>query len=102
MSIYEELKELLKKSVSSSKAEYFCTYIDETCIIFSPTTKTGKVMIPTSLVVQYIQALDSGTLNLDMSARDIRQVMTQRSEWAPYQHGYETHVFAILKAWANR
>ena len=98
---FEKLKSLLEgNSIKSSRVEYFCSHIDHHCVVFSETEETRKVMIPTDVVLEWISALEFGIINMDMGAREMRGKVSHSSDWAPYQHGFESHLYAILKLWA--
>ncbi len=99
---FEKLKGLLDKEALKSKiAEYDCSYVDSQCIVFSESEGTRKVMIPTDVALEWISALEMGVVNLDMTAREMRNKIARSSDWAPYQHGFETHLFAILHLWSK-
>ena len=49
---FKQLERLLQSSVEGKSAQYECIHIDEFCVIFGPTPDTGKVMIPTDLVLE--------------------------------------------------
>ncbi len=87
--------------IRSSRTEYYCSYADEAVIVFAPTPDTKKIMIPAELALEWVQAYDFGLINLDMTARQMRQIVQDHSVWAGYQHGFETHMYAIVKTWAE-
>ncbi len=97
------LKNMIEGSVISSKnTTYHCCHIDEMSVVFSQSEGTGKVMLPTDVVLEWISAYEFGVINIGMSAREMRNEMKLHSEWAPYQHGFETHLNALVHAWASR
>jgi hypothetical protein len=97
---YQRLENLLDgKIISSKRKTYHCVFIDETCIVFSETGETMKVMIPVEVALEWVNALESELIHPSMSAREMRQLIAPRSEWAPFQHGFETHLQAIVLAW---
>ena len=99
---FEKLKSLLENnSIKSSRVEYFCSHIDHHCVVFSETEGTQKVMIPTDIVLEWISALEFGIISMDMGAREMRGKVSHSSDWAPYQHGFETHLYAILRKWPS-
>ena len=99
---YGILKNLLENRViSSKKTTYHCCYIDEIAIVFSESNGTRKVMLPTDLVLEWISAYEFGIINTGMLARDMRKKMTLHSDWAPFQHGFETQLAAIVSAWSQ-
>ena len=97
------LKELLQGSViSSKKTAYHCCHIDELAMVFSESEGTRKVMLPTDVVLEWVSAYEFGIINVGMGAREMRNELTAVSEWAPFQHGFETHLRAIVLAWHSR
>jgi len=95
----KKLEHVLKTPLEASRTEYVCIHIDELCVVFGPTENTGKVMIPTDLVLEWISAYELGLVRLDMDPRTMRDKIKSRSDWGAYQHGFETHLYAIIKAW---
>jgi hypothetical protein len=78
--------------INSSRTEYYCSHANETVIIFAPTPDTKKIMVPTELALEWVQAYQFGLINLDMTAREMRQIVQNHSVWAAYQHGFETQM----------
>ena len=100
---YGILKNLLENRViSSKKTTYHCCHIDGLAIVFSESDGTKKVMLPTDMVLEWIAAYEFGIINAGMLARDMRNQMTLHSDWAPFQHGFETHLMAIILAWSKK
>ncbi len=103
MNNQESLIQLLNgKTISSARSAYRCTVANETIILFALSENTNKVMLPTDLVLEWISAYETGVITLNDKARDMRDKITPRSSWAKYQHGFETHLFAIVSAWAEK
>ena len=99
---YGRLRNLLDGSVITSlKTAYHCCHIDELAMVFSESEGTRKVMIPTDVVLEWISAYEFGIIELRMDARTMREKVKGHSEWAPYQHGFETHLRSIVFAWAS-
>ena len=99
---YGRLRNLLAGSVISSlKTTYHCRHIDELAIVFSESEGTRKVMLPTDVALEWISAYEFGIIELRMDARQMREEVKRHSEWAPYQHGFETHLRALVFAWAS-
>ena len=97
------LRNLLEnKAVSSGHTDYTCAYFDDACIIFAATEKTKTVMIPTDVALEWVMAYDFGIIKLEDGARGMRDKIKDRSKWASYHHGFETHLYAIVKTWADR
>ena len=98
---YDGLRQLLLSGpVAAARASYRCMYIDTVATIFEPTEGTGRVMIPTDLLLEYINALRLNIINARMDPRTMREQVKGDSVWAPYQHGFETHISAVVRAWA--
>jgi hypothetical protein len=87
--------------ISGRNTTYHCCHINDLCIVFSSSEGTRKVMIPTDVVLEWIAAYEFGLIHFDMDARKMRDIIKSHSEWAPYQHGFETHLRAIVFAWAT-
>jgi len=98
---YKQLEVILQQSVEGNQTNYECIYVDHYCIIFGATPSTGKVMIPTDLVLEWISALETGQIDVSMDARTMRDKVKAHSDWANYLHGFETHLYAILNSWAK-
>jgi len=99
---FARLQQLLEgQSITSSKTSYFCCHIDELALVFSDSDGTKKVMIPTDVALEWIAALEFGVITSSMDARAMREKIKDHSEWAPYQHGFETHLKAIVNAWKS-
>ena len=102
VSSYAKLESLLDgKIITSKRKTYHCSHIDEQCIIFSETGKTKQVMIPVVVALEWISALESRLINMGMTSRAMREVVVRDSSWAPFQHGFETHLHAIVLTWHN-
>ena len=102
MNRFSKLESLLDGNIISSKRKtYHCSHIDEMCIVFSETDETQQVMIPVVVALEWISALDSGSINISMTSREMRKIVARNSSWAPYQHGFETHLHAIVLTWYN-
>ena len=100
---YARLHELLEgKVIPSKQTVYHCCHVDEMCIVFSESGGTQKVMIPTDVALEWIAAYEFGLINIGMKSREMRDVVKTHSEWASFQHGFETHLGALVNAWANQ
>ncbi len=89
------------RRIHSARAEYYCSHADGQVIIFARTADTGKIMVPTELALEWVRAYEHGLINLDMTAREMRGIVQENSDWAAYQHGFETQMYAIVKTWAE-
>ena len=99
---YQRLHDMLDGHViTSRKTTYHCCFVSELALVFSESEGTRKVMIPTDLALEWISAYEFGLINFDMNARNMRDVIKQHSEWAPFHHGFDTHLRAIVFAWAT-
>lgn len=102
VSSYAKLESLLDgKIITSKRKTYHCSHIDDMCIVFSETGETRQVMIPVVVALEWISALESGLINIGMTSRAMREVVVRDSSWAPFQHGFETHLHAIVLIWHN-
>ena len=100
---FARLRDLLDgRVIASASTTYHCCHIDELSIVFSQSEGTRKVMLPTDVVLEWIAAYEFGVINLGMDARTMRDKVKDYSEWAPYQHGFETHLKALISAWAEK
>ena len=59
------------------------------------------MMIPTDVALEWVGAYEFGLITTSTSSRKMRDVVKSHSDWAPFQHGFETHLSAIVSAWAN-
>ena len=48
-----------------------------------------------------VGAYEFGLITTSTASRKMRDVVKSHSDWAPFQHGFETHLSAIVFAWAN-
>ena len=102
ISQYSKLESLLDgKIITSKRKTYHCSHIDDMCIVFSETGETRQVMIPVVVALEWISALESGLIDIGMTSRAMREVVVRDSSWAPFQHGFETHLHAIVLTWYN-
>jgi len=102
VSQYSKLESLLDgRMITSKRKTYHCSHIDEMCIVFSETGDTKQVMIPVVVALEWISALESGLINMEMTSRAMREAVVKDSSWAPYQHGFDTHLHAIVLTWHN-
>jgi len=100
---YARLHELLNgKIIPSKNTAYHCGHVDELCIVFTESQGTRKVMIPTDVALEWIGAYEFNLIDTSMNSRAMRDKVTSHSEWASFQHGFETHLGAIVNAWASQ
>ena len=100
-----KLGELIKimqgQTISSAKTEYHCSLVNEFVVIFDESEKTGRVMLPTDLVMEWIEAMENGAINTSMSPRKCRKIVSKNSKWAAHLHSLETHLKATVTHWHN-
>jgi hypothetical protein len=90
------------KKISHKRGTYHCETANQSVVVFSETDTTGRVMLPTDMVLEWIQAYEFGIIKTEDKARAMRLKVVDSSRWAPFQHGFETHLAAIVAAWAAR
>lgn len=88
------------RTLKAPRASYVCIHADGVAAVFEATGETGRVMLPTDLILEWIQALEFGLIDLGDHPRDMRDKVKRRSRWAAHLHGFETHLAAIVSAWA--
>ncbi|WP_309382229.1 hypothetical protein [Cerasicoccus frondis] len=97
-----KLLKLLETPLPGHKVTYICEYANDQCMVFEPTNGKNRVMIPTDIALEWIHALELEIIHMEMSAREMRETIVDRSTWSSYNHGFETHLHAIVKAWENK
>lgn len=90
------------KKIGHKRGTYHCETADESVVVFSESDTTGRVMLPTDMVLEWVQAYEFGLIKPEDKARTMRLKVIPSSRWAPFQHGFETHLAAIVAAWAER
>ena len=90
------------KEIEHKRGTYHCETANQSVVIFSESDTTGRVMLPTDVVLEWVQAYEFGLIKPKDTARTMRLKVTPSSRWAPFQHGFETHLAAIVAAWAAR
>ena len=99
---FSRLEKILDgKIISSKQKTYHCSHIDYQCIIFSETAQTKQVMLPVVVALEWISALETGLININMTGREMRGIVAPRSDWAKQIHSFDTHLWAIVQAWHN-
>jgi hypothetical protein len=103
MNLVSQIISLLDgKQVAHKRGTYACEVANEAVVVFRETSTTGRVMLPTDLVLEWVQAYEFGLIHIDDTARAMREKVVSSSRWAPFQHGFETHLAAIVAAWDER
>ena len=103
MNKIKQLVNLLKRGpLKASRADYNCEEANEDYILFAESDTTGRVMIPTDLALEWIQAYEFGLIESGEQPRSMREKIKKSSRWAPYQHGFDTQLAAIVRAWAEK
>ncbi len=92
---------LNEKEIAHKRGTYFCEIADQAVVVFRESETTGRVMLPMDLVLEWIQAYEFSLICLDQTAREMREIVSKASRWAPFQHGFETHLHSIVEAWAK-
>ena len=95
------ISQLNQKEIPHKRGSYFCEIADQLVVVFRETETTGRVMLPMDLVLEWVQAYEFSLINLDQTAREMRDIVSKASRWAPFQHGFETHLHSIVEAWAK-
>jgi hypothetical protein len=90
------------KKIAHKRGTYRCETANQSVVVFSESDTTGRVMLPTDMVLEWVQAYEFGLIKLEDKARTMRLKVIPSSRWAPFQHGFETHLAAIVAAWAGR
>ena len=99
---FEKLKKLISgQLIAGKRTTYQCILINEFCIVFGETEGTNKVMIPTEVALEWISSYEEGLIFPVMPSREMKNVVKEKSIWAAYQHGFETHLSAIVRTWAE-
>lgn len=95
---YNKLKELITNKLLNDK--YKVVEVTTAYTIFlNPDGR--KVMIPTELILEWIECLINGSISSDMTARQMRSKIKLYSDWDKYLHGLESHLHAIVMLWHN-
>ena len=89
------------QTIISARSEYHCSLVNEFFVVFDETDRTGKIMLPTDLVMEWIEAMEDGVINTSMSARRCRRIVSKNSVWATQLHTFETHLKAIANHWQS-
>ena len=88
-------------TILGARSRYHCSLVNEFVVVFEETDKTGKIMLPTDLVMEWIEAMEEGVINTSMSARRCRKIVSKNSIWAAQLHTLETHLKAIATHWQH-
>ena len=98
------------RTVTSVRSAYQVIEANQSFVIFSPTIVdnteqlrgTGHVMLPTELVLEWIHAYHDGRIDVwNHDPRAMREIAKVDSPWASQLHSFETHLAAIVRAWAE-
>ncbi len=87
------------KEFASAKTTYKVLEANPTFVIFGGTERTGQVMLPTALVVEWIHAYHQGRISAGDHPRTMREAVCPQSPWAKQLHSFETHLAAVTLAW---
>ena len=89
------------QTIKGARKKYYCSQANEIAIVFALTPDTKKIMIPTELALEWIQAYQFGIIDLSMTSRQMRDLVQNHSVWSRFQHGFGSQMYAIVKTWAE-
>lgn len=78
---------------------YYCSHIDQNCIIFEADKKGGKAIIPTEVALEWIDAFESGRVYDNYTSKERVKEIGALSDWSNYCHGFTSHLDAIVRAY---
>jgi hypothetical protein len=80
---------------------YAISEVDESTVLFAPTRKTKQLLLPTSLVAEWLTAYDDMKIHLEMSPREMRNKVMPDSIWNKQLHSFESHLSAVVRTYAS-
>jgi hypothetical protein len=92
---------LVQQSFNSRKVVYKIEQATTDFVVFAGTPSTGRVMLPTSLIAEWIDAAETRRIAITQSPREMRAVVQKQSTWANHLHSFETHLAAVVHRWAT-
>lgn len=97
----EELATWMRgRTFASAKSTYRVIDANAVYVLFESTGSTGRVMLPTTLVLEWITAAINGRFSAADDPRAMREkVYAQGSQWAKQLHSFETHLAAVVRGW---
>lgn len=95
------VKAILGKSLPGKmkNKSYYCSHIDQFCIIFEADEVGGKAIIPTEVAIEWIEAFESGLVYDNYTSKERVAEIGARSSWSNYCHGFTSHLDAIVRAY---
>ena len=85
--------------ISGERVSYHCIEANSVYVVFDKTAKSGKVMLPTEVVMEWIHAYEFGLINVNMNQREMRDMVNKSSGWSGQMHSFESHLRAIVTTW---
>ena len=82
-------------------SKYAIESVDHQAVLFQATMRTGVLMLPTELVVEWLIGYDRKIISVEMNAREMRDRIVDGSIWAKQLHSFETHLRAVVLAYAQ-
>lgn len=98
----EELADWLRgRDFPSARQVYHVVDSNAVYTLFGPTDSTGRVLLPTPLIREWIQALLDGRISTAHDPRSMRDRVQPGSPWAKQLHSFETHLWAVVQKWSR-
>lgn len=85
-----------------AETDYAIESVDPQAIMFRATMRTGVLMLPTELVLEWLMGYDRQIISVEMNARAMRNKIVEGSIWAKQLHSFETHLRAVVLAYSRR
>ncbi|GEM_PF-5463552 len=95
------VRTILDRSLPGKKKNksYYCSHIDNHCIIFEADEAGGKAIIPTEVAIEWIEAFESGLVYDNYTSKERVKEIGALSNWSNYCHGFTSHLDAIVRAY---
>jgi MoxR-like ATPase len=94
--------------IESARVSYFVQDADRISVEFANSQEEGsatRVVLPRALIAEWVAHMEDGKLDDQSSARAIREVVAERSQFSNQLHSFETHLKAaalhVLRARAR-
>lgn len=73
---------------------------DSRSVDFAPTARTGRVTLPTPLIVEWLRAVDAKLISHAMPSKTMKDLVIEHgSEWASFHHGHASQLASLVAAW---
>ena len=82
-------------------SDYAIDSVDLQAVIFRATMRTGVLMLPTELVLEWLMGYDRKIISVEMNAREMRTRIVEGTIWAKQLHSFETHLRAVVLVYAQ-